>query len=110
MKDEIISLLGCISHMGTWLSKSDCCYYQSSQNIIYIRGKYTKLGENKIAYPLSSRQERELDKFLVSIGQLTNLSQGLVVVVRGANYPTTDKNEWIPVRYDSSLDQYYYQR
>jgi len=110
MKDEIISSLERVTDMGTWLSKSDCCYYQSSQNIIYIRGQYTRLKDNKIIYPLSTRQAHELNKFLVSIGQLTNLSRGLVVTVRGSDYPTIDKDEWTPIRYDNSLSQYYYQQ
>lgn len=89
-------------------SKSDCCYYQASQNIIFIRGTYTKLKDDKIVYPLTSRQTRELDKFLISIGQLTNLNKGLVVTVRNSNYPPTDEDEWVAIRYDDDLDSYYY--
>jgi len=95
--------------MGARTSKNECCYYQPNKNSLFIKGYYRILTHDKIAYPLSKKKKRHLDKFFISIGQLINLSDGLIIHISN-EYPPIE-NIWVRVQLyvdKNNIGMYYY--
>jgi hypothetical protein len=96
--------------MGKCMSRNECCYYQPNQNSLFIKGYYRVLSDNKIVYPLSRSKKRHLSEFFLSLGQLVNLSEGLVVHIDG-KYPPID-DTWVKIQLrvqkNNNVGSYYY--